>query len=214
MRIKYPRTFHLPWSQGATDDDKTHSAADVAAMFAEVVVTEKLDGENTTVYADGTTHARSLDSGAHVSRDWLKAHVAPMLIGNLPAGWRVCGENLFAQHSCGYDRLTTYFVVFAIYNDANECLSWDETVEWCDLLGLVHAPVLYRGAWNESAVRACYTGASAFGVQGEGYVVRNAGSFGYDSFSENVAKFVRAGHVQAGTAHWSLTTVRANKLAA
>ena len=23
MRIKYPRTYHLPWSLGSTDDDKT-----------------------------------------------------------------------------------------------------------------------------------------------------------------------------------------------
>ena len=32
-RIKYPRTFHIPWSPGATSDDKTHGAATIEQMF-------------------------------------------------------------------------------------------------------------------------------------------------------------------------------------
>ncbi|MGC5412734.1 RNA ligase family protein, partial [Streptomyces sp. DT225] len=60
MRTHYPRTPHLPWSPGATSDDVRMT--DLAALAGtEVVVTEKLDGENTTLYADGL-HARSLDS--------------------------------------------------------------------------------------------------------------------------------------------------------
>ena len=41
-RYKYPRTYHLPWSEGASSDDKTHSLSKIAEMFAnqEVVVTE------------------------------------------------------------------------------------------------------------------------------------------------------------------------------
>lgn len=213
MRTKYPRTFHLPWSLGATDDDKTHDAASVAGMFAgkEVVVTEKMDGENTTIYADGYLHARSLDSAHHPSRAWVKSNVAPMLIGNLPAGWRVCGENLYAKHSLGYDALTTYFMVFAIYDADNNCLSWDETVEWCELLGLTPVPVLYRGVWDEARVKACYTGKSACGVEGEGYVVRTVAGFAYGDFAAHAAKFVRANHVTTGT-HWAHAAVVPNKL--
>ena len=52
MWTKYPRTPHLPWSPGASDDDVR--VADTAMSEGrEVVVTEKLDGENTTLYADG-----------------------------------------------------------------------------------------------------------------------------------------------------------------
>lgn len=71
MRTHYPRTPHLPWSPGAASDDVR--LADLAGLTGcEVVVTEKLDGENTTLYADGL-HARSLDSAHHPSRGRVKA---------------------------------------------------------------------------------------------------------------------------------------------
>ena len=61
MRRKYPRTPHLPWSPGLSSDD---TRLGQARQFAgrEVVVTEKLDGENTTLDRRGL-HARSLDPG-------------------------------------------------------------------------------------------------------------------------------------------------------
>lgn len=66
MRTHYPRTPHLPWSPGASADDVR--VADLSGFAGiEVVVTEKLDGENTTLYPDGL-HARSLDSAHHPAR--------------------------------------------------------------------------------------------------------------------------------------------------
>src|SRR5690606_15864545 len=109
MRRPYPRTPHLPWSPGASPDDVR--AGDLSGLLGrEVVVTEKLDGENTTLYADGS-HARSLDSGHHPSRTWVKALQGR--IGRLiPPGWRVCGENLYARHSIAYPSLAGYFYGF------------------------------------------------------------------------------------------------------
>jgi len=45
VEVKYPRTPHLPWSEGASEDDIQLINAE---MFEgkNVVVTEKLDGEN------------------------------------------------------------------------------------------------------------------------------------------------------------------------
>ena len=129
MLKKYPRTFHLPWSRSRTDDDKILRTV---RHFEgkEVVVTEKLDGENTTLYRNHI-HARSLDSKDHASRHWVK-----MLHGtisfHIPEGWRICGENVYALHSIYYEQLTSYFYVFSIWNENNECLSWDETVEWAE----------------------------------------------------------------------------------
>ena len=45
MKIKYPRTFHLPWSPGATSDDKMLKSIE-HFIGKEVVITEKMDGEN------------------------------------------------------------------------------------------------------------------------------------------------------------------------
>jgi len=209
-RCKYPRTFHFPWSPGATSDDKV---LDSVGHFVgrRVVVTEKLDGENTSIYADSYSHARSMDSAHHPSRAWIKAQVAPLMVGNLPEGWRVCGEGVYARHSIGYDRLPSYFLVFAIYDENNRCLSWDETVEWCALLGLEHVPVIYDGPWDEETIKAAWTGQSAFGDVGEGYVVRVADAFDYDAFADSVAKYVRPGHVQTGQ-HWMSQEITPNGL--
>ena len=66
--VKYPRTPHLPWSEGAAEDDIVSSDADMFTGM-EVVVTEKLDGENTTMTSE-KVHARSLDSRDHPSRHY------------------------------------------------------------------------------------------------------------------------------------------------
>ena len=71
----------------------------------------------------------------------------------IPEGWRICGENLYARHSILYDGLKSYLYVFSVWNERNECLSWDETVEWCELLGLECADVLYRGLFDESVLK-------------------------------------------------------------
>ena len=208
IRQKYPRTFHLPWSPGRTDDDKVLSSTD-HFIGKEVVVTEKMDGENTTIYPDGTCHARSLDSRHHASRSLVKqlaAEIGPQMSDD----WRICGENLYARHSIGYDRLPGFFLVFGIYEE-HMCLSWDDTVGYAAALGLPTVPVLYRGGWDEDAIRACWDGTSAHGDVGEGYVVRNTSRFPLWHFSLAVAKYVRASHVQTDQ-HWMSQPVVPNKL--
>lgn len=112
----------------------------------------------------------------------------------IPEGWRLCGENLYATHAIRYTGLPGYYFLFAVYDDRNWALSWDDTVVWAELLGLPTPPVLYDGIWDEEAVRACYTGVSAYGPECEGYVVRLAEPFPFSRFRQSVAKFVREGH--------------------
>jgi len=209
-RTKYPRTFHLPWSQGATFDDKTLSSVE-HFKGQQVVVTEKLDGENTTLYSGGYVHARSVDSKSHPSQSWVRA-LAASLAREIPEGWRVCGENVYARHSISYDRLETYLYVFSVWDETGRCLSWGETEEWADLLGLQIVPVLYKGEWDEARIRLLHTGSSQVGDEAEGYVVRVEDSFRYVNFKRSVAKFVRADHVQAGSRHWSFEAVVPNRL--
>lgn len=104
---------------------------------------------------------------------------------------RICGENLYARHSLGYDNLSTYFEVFSIWQE-DYCLSWPETVEWAELLGLSTVPVLYTGTWDTEFIQHVMQINPS--VQ-EGYVVRNSEGFYYQDFSKNMAKYVRAGHV-------------------
>lgn len=44
--IKYPRTFHLPYSLSKTDDDKTFESDDLFKSMNKVYCSIKMDGEN------------------------------------------------------------------------------------------------------------------------------------------------------------------------
>lgn len=207
-RVKYPRTHHLPWSQGKTEDDRV--LTDLSAFEGRrVIVTRKMDGENTTIYSDGL-HARSIDGRNHASRDWVK-NFWSTIAGDIPENWRVCGENLYAQHSIGYDDLPTYFMGFSIWDERNRCLGWDATLEWFALMGISPVPVLYDGVWNENLIRGLYDERRDYHVH-EGYVVRAADGFGYGDFRRCVAKFVRANHVAPGKHHWVAQQIIPNKL--
>ena len=194
--VKYGRTFHLPFSPGIHDDDKAWKNC-APLEGREVVITKKMDGENTTMYTDHI-HARSIDSRGGEDRAWVKQFWSTICF-DIPEGWRVCGENLWAEHSIHYDALPSYFLGFSIWNERNICLSWDETLEYFTLLGITPVPVLYRGVWDEKL--AIDIAKTLNFDKDEGYVVRVTDSFKYSEFKNSIAKFVRKGHVQT-TKHW------------
>lgn len=213
-RIKYPRTWHLPWSPGATSDDK--QLGDVNHFVGkEVVVTAKLDGENTT-FTRESVFARSPDSCGDASRTW-SAQLHAQIAYELPDGWRISAENLQAKHAIAYRDLPSYIFVFSIWDECNRCLSWDETIAYAQMLGLETAPVLYRGEWDEAKVRACADALTPWSDENEGYVVRTADAFAYPQFRRRVAKHVREGHVldEQGEAkrHWFHEQLVMNDLA-
>jgi len=206
--IKYPRTFHLPYSLSKTDDDKTLESDKHFKQMDEVVVTIKMDGENTTVYPNGYIHARSLDGNGKPWQKEVKALVSEWY-WRIPEGWRVCGENLQAKHSIGYTfkNRKDLFQVFGIYGEDNRCLSWACVEDFCKTFDIKHVPVIYKGKYDKDKIL------DAFNVycklkapeEVEGFVVRNADKFPYSEFSKNVGKYVRANHIQTDdhwTEHW------------
>ncbi|WP_194924972.1 RNA ligase family protein [Catenulispora pinisilvae] len=206
MRVHYPRTAHLPWSPGATADDVR--ARDLSGLEGRyVVVTEKMDGENTTLYRDGL-HARSLDSAHHPSRAWVKA-LHSRIATRIPEGWRISGENLFARHSIPYADLDGYFYGFSVW-DGDQCLDWTSTVAFFQDLGIPTPRVLWAGTFDEKLIRKQL---KLDLTRQEGYVVRAAEGFAYSEFAERVAKWVRPSHVQTDT-HWMYAEVVPNQLGA
>ena len=205
-RFKYPRTFHLPFSLGSTSDDKVLKNTD-HFNGKEIVVTIKMDGENLSNYSDGF-HARSLDSQNHPSRFWVaRWHAA--IAHDIPEGWRICGENLYARHSIAYDNLPSYFMGFSIWNEENYALSWDETIDYFQLLNITPVMMIYRGSFNLTRLKII---ANQLDTNiHEGFVIRLADKFHYKDFSRSVAKWVRAKHVQTNQ-HWMHSTIVPNKL--
>lgn len=205
-KCKYPRTPHFSFSLGATNDDKIQY--DLSNFEGkEVIISEKMDGENSSCMRD-TIYARSLGSNNHPSRNWLKGLWGSMCY-NIPENWRICGENLYAKHSIYYDNLPSYFLVFNIWNENNICLSWNDTIEWCELLGLEHVPVLYRGIFDIEQIKTIC--ANLDPEKQEGLVVRLADSFKFSDFNKSVVKYVRKNHVQTDE-HWATQKIIPNKL--
>lgn len=205
MAYKYPRTYHLPFSPGCTSDDKILTT-DSHLNGIEVVVTEKMDGENITIYRDGF-HARSLDSKHKEYHSWLIREMQKFAY-DIPKNYRICGEYLFARHSIAYEDLPSYFMAFSIW-EGDTCLSWDDTEIICEELGIQTVPVLWKTQYDTEAVKKIAQEVTARG--GEGIVVRYAGQFRYNEFAENVAKYVRRNHVQTDK-HWSNSEIIRNGL--
>lgn len=204
-RVKYPRTYHLPWSPGGTKDDRTLSDAS-CFEGQDVVATVKMDGEQTTMYNDHI-HARSIDHTRHASRSWVFG-LHGKIAHDIPEDFRVCGENLFAKHGIHYRDLPTFFMVFSVWQ-RDKCFSWAETKEFVELLGLETVPVLYEGPFDRKVIHKLYQDMYHDGV--EGYVIRLAGSFSLRHFRRSIAKFVRLGQVQ-DTHNWMHKAVIPNEL--
>lgn len=212
--VKFSRTLHMPGSPGVTSDDKVHKSLD-HFIGEEVVITEKADGENTT-HTRIKTHARSVDSKAHWSRDRMRALQQDLSWKlNQPQFadiHRICGENMVAKHSIMYYRLPSFFLCFAIWDRRNVCYSWDDMEILCAELGLNLVPLLARGIYQADGtiLKADGTsvklidlgsGHSQLGGIQEGMVMRVARAFHYDEYGTVVAKYVRANHVETSE-HW------------
>lgn len=196
--VKYPRTYHLPWSPSVSSDDRLMQSLE-KFEGEEIVVTEKMDGENTTIYApDGMVHARSPMGSSHPSQSWVR-NQAPYWVYDLDNRYRLCGENLYAVHSIRYDNLPSYFLGFSLWDGLN-CLSWDDTQEYFDLIGVHSVPVLWRGNFSREALENLKLD---FTKQ-EGYVIRVARAFHMREFSQVIGKFVRPNHVATTVHHWKL----------
>lgn len=197
--IKYPRTPHLPQSLGATSDDKYASkeTLDYLRSGIELVVTEKVDGGNLSLYPD-YFHGRSLDSGTH-AWDTLARQLWARVRFDIPEGWRVSCESMYARRSVAYDNLPGPLLVFGIWDETNTLLDWDATQEWAEMLELPVVRTLYRGTDFNEAVIAW--GKVLNDQISEGFVLRDAGRIAYSDFDKRFAKFVRADHVRTA-ADW------------
>lgn len=213
--MKYPRTYHVPFSPGATSDDKRLSEDDFLKHFAHkrLIFTEKLDGENSAI-THFDCYARS--HGAPTRSPW-----SINLWGDDGIMWRVkdslgedetiYGENLYGEHSIHYDRLTDYFHIFAA-NNGYVWYSWDDVELMGRILNLPTVPFLGTGYVTtveelKDIIEAYMKEPSAYGDTKEGIVIRTADEFpvlvdGKSVFHEHVCKYVRANHVQTDE-HWT-----------
>jgi len=212
---KYNRTYHFPFSKGATNDDKI--ATDMSRLIGNpIVITEKMDGSNTSLETDGCFARTHSGPPTHPSFDGLKALHAS-LKWKIPQGVQLFGEWCFALHSIKYDLLPSYFLLFNVRDLSNmQWASWEEVELWADEMSLPTVPVLFKGSISsekelQEIVESFMIAPSACGDIREGVVVRIQDAFDDRNFSSCVMKCVRANHVQT-TEHWKEQEIVKNKL--
>ena len=215
---KYNRTFHFPFSPGATNDDKIASSMD-KLIGVPIVLTEKIDGSNTSLEYDGCYARTHAGPPTHASFDRLKAlhaSVKHLILEHT----QLFGEWCYAKHSIEYSELPGYFLLFNVryLNDAAppNWGAWWEVETWAEEIGVPTVPVLFEGTVNsekelKDLVESFMNQPSACGGIREGVVARVAKGFADDDFSTCVMKCVRANHVQTSE-HWKDQEIIKNRL--
>jgi len=213
--LKYNRTFHLPWSPGGTSDDKV--AKDISNLLnRNVIITEKMDGSNTSLESHGCFARTHSGPPSHASFDGLKAFHATIQF-KIPEGVQLFGEWLYARHSIAYDKLPNYFMLFNVRTLLdNEWYSWDEVKLWADEIGVPTVPVLFEGSFSKEAdlknkILELVSQKSSCGDEREGIVIRISDAFMDIDFEKSVMKWVRKDHVQTSE-HWKNQIIIKNKL--
>ncbi len=214
--MKYPRTFHFPFSPGAKNDDRIAPDYD-SLIGVPIVITEKLDGENTCLNEAGV-FARS--HSAPTRNPWA---------GYLWQYWdmlryqlhdiELFGESLYAIHSITYSDLKSYFYLFSV-RQGEQWASWDEVKLYAHMVEMPIAPILFEGTLSTAqdleklVLKLAQEPSSLCDINilpapREGVVVRLQTSFSNDDFATSVLKWVRKDHIQTD-AHWTRNWKRAS----
>lgn len=217
INTKYPRTYHLPWSPGTTSDDRKLSG-DWFENYKgkEIVITEKLDGENNMInHYDVFARSHGAPTRSPWTRNmWELNGIWSNCYNKIATNEEVYGENLFGEHSIHYTKLPSYYHIFGIRNDDKYIwYSWDDVCTYADILNLPTVPLLWRGVIEseeqlKSLVNKFVNEPSVYGPTREGVVIRLASEFPIDEFSKCVCKWVRPNHVQTNE-HWTKNWKRA-----
>lgn len=221
--MKFPRTYHLPWSPNKGKDDKVHS--DVSFLLNRpIVITEKIDGEN-QCWTYTNFHVRSEDSDGGVLRSFSKNLWASKRYLLQPGKFYFV-EDISNEHTIKYPNQNNKVFLIAVCDTSEPntmtWLNWDEILYEANEIGLPTVPELYTGILTNQVSLAKITKELALlkpttlggkleyfelmtpkvpdEYRMEGVVVRPCEDF--TDYTANTAKFVREKHVLENSEHW------------
>lgn len=211
----YPRIPHLVAGRG-TDDDLVLAPTGIAALLgAPVLVEEKVDGANVTLWMENDRVEAALRSGPGAMdragqlgplRAWAAEHDAALR--EVLSDDRVLyAEWMLLTHSSPYDRLPAYLVALDLWTPSAGFRIAAERDALCAGAGLVTPPHLWTGVAGTVADVERLLGPSAWGSgPAEGLVVRSLADPAVR------AKLVPAGFRRLGDDEWRAGRPR-NRLA-
>ncbi len=138
---KYARSLHARISLGTTSDDRFMPKGYLSAFatLPELVVTEKLDGQNNCLSKHGV-FARSHAALSQLPWDRPLQERWQRIKGDL-GDLELFGENMFGLHSIGYRGLESYFYLFAV-RERGRWLSWEEVELTAAMFDFPTVPVI------------------------------------------------------------------------
>lgn len=178
---KYPRTPYL-WSHPSMGaEDRALTPAATVEWFTEpVLVEEKLDGANVTIWEqDGRLRVASRggadasDRGRQLGRlrAWVGERTVPLMQAT-SGGQVLYGEWLWVQHGVAYDALPDWFILLDVWR-AGEMFPPSERETVAAASGLILPPVRFEGVLGSFERLTGLFGPSAFGApRAEGLVLR------------------------------------------
>lgn len=216
----FPRIGRLVQAPTCTSNDRVVDASLRGRLLSEpVVVEEKLDGANVSIWLDaygwpdaalrsGRTRA---DRGGHLRRirPWLDHHAARVQ-ELLHDGETLYAEWLLRTHTVRYAALPSHLIALDIGLADGSFATPAERDERCARAGVSLPPVVFRGILGTTERLAALHSQSAFGPQpAEGLVVRLVNST--DPLDR--AKWIAPGFQQRTDESWASEPYRENTLA-
>ncbi len=201
QHTKHPSTPYLDISQTANEK----VVVTQSFIGERVTITEKMDGEITSIYPDGSFHARSLDSGAAWQRDVIHSYLSS-IVSAMRYDEHFVFENMYAKHTIEYDDLESYLYLLYIVR-GGVVISHEQTRMIASKIGLAMPKVLFSGVFKSRTANEVITG----GDFREGFVIRTNRSFPYARLGPYTAKYVVSGFAQTDV-HWTQSEPKKNKL--
>ena len=175
-RVKYPTIASLPWSE---NNKNNLTLLKMDGYFNKKIIITKLNNRPPiSIYSDGYVHGVSTITTPIYKEQY--NDLLKEVYSELEEGWRVCGY-LTKQKKA-------FITIDSIWNNKNECLSWEDTVEWCEILGLELPEILYKGIYNKEELLYVQLFKIIEGLD-YGYLIRSSEKIHYAEFAYKVAKF-------------------------
>ena len=201
---KYPRISHLSLQSSVDGDDHVLDAHQRQLLLSgPVLVEEKLDGANVSIWFEGPDLCVASRGGPGAMdragilgrvRQWACEHADLLRIG-LGQELVLYGEWLLLRHGVGYTRLPSPLVGLDLFDRATgQFLTVEERDEALTTMGVPGPPRLFAGVLGRAEDARRLIGRSKFGDQNaEGIIVR---ALNQSPETPRVAKLVRADFAQ------------------
>ncbi len=216
MFKKYEKIYRIPIPQYDVKGKFFLNKEEVKKLLSgKVVVEEKMDGANVGIIRHkqgfhlqkrGSLVGPSTHEQFNFFYNWANKKYNDIM--EIPIGYLVYAELLFAVHSIFYDKLPDYILVFDVW-DGERFLDKQERNEFCYKYNFKQVPFIYDGYLSLEDLFPFIPDKSDCGEQAEGIIVKKYK--GKEYFRGKIVKPEFIKHLDESD-HWMNTSLKRNKV--